>query len=53
MRKKTILALLLTFFTVGIWAQDETASDPAIIIWLNDGNKAQVLFRIAIHSLYD
>ena len=53
MRKKTILALLLTFFTVGTWAQDETASDPAIIIWLNDGNKAQVLFSEMPVVTYD
>ena len=53
MRKKTILTLLLTFFAVGTWAQDETASDPAIIIWLNDGNKAQVLFSEMPVVTYD
>ena len=44
MRKKTILTLLLTLFAVSTWAQDEAASEPTIIIWLNDGNKAEVLF---------
>lgn len=53
MRKKTILTLLLTFFAVGTWAQDETASEPAIIIWLNDGNKAQVLFSEMPVVTYD
>ena len=53
MRKKTILTLILTFFAVGTWAQDETASDPAIIIWLNDGNKAQVLFSEMPVVTYD
>lgn len=42
--KQFLLTLLLTFFAVGAWAQDETASEPVIIIWLNDGNKAEVLF---------
>ena len=53
MRKKTILTLLLIFFAVGTWAQDETASEPAIIIWLNDGNKAQVLFSEMPVVTYD
>ena len=44
MRKITILTLLLTFFTLGTWAQDEAAKDPVIVIWLNDGNSQQVLF---------
>ena len=44
MRKITILTLLLTLFTLGTWAQDEAAKDPVIVIWLNDGNKTEVLF---------
>ena len=44
MRKITILTLLLTLFTLGTWAQDEAAKDPMIVIWLNDGNKTEVLF---------
>ena len=44
MRKITFLTLLLTFFTLGTWAQDEAAKDPVIVIWLNDGNSQQVLF---------
>ena len=39
MRKRTILTLLLTLFAVGIWADDAK-----IIVWLNDGNKTEVLF---------
>lgn len=53
MRKKIILTLLLTLFAVGTWAQDATASEPAIIIWLNDGNKAQVLFSEMPVVTYD
>ena len=39
MRKRTILTLLLTLFAVGIWTDDAK-----IIVWLNDGNKTEVLF---------
>lgn len=42
---KILLTLLLTLFAVSTWAQDEEPSrDPVIIIWLNDGNKTEVLF---------
>ena len=42
---KILLSLLLTLFAVSTWAQNEEPSrDPVIIIWLNDGNKTEVLF---------
>lgn len=50
MKKKTNLLaraamlLLAVLGSVGVWAQDEAANEPVIIIWLNDGNKAEVLF---------
>lgn len=50
MKKKTNLwaraamLLLAVLGSVGAWAQDEAANEPVIIIWLNDGNKAEVLF---------
>ncbi len=37
--KQTILTLLLTLFAVGTWA-----ADAKIVVWLNDGNKTEVLF---------
>jgi hypothetical protein len=42
--KQILLTLLLTLFAVGTWAQ-KTVSESAIVIWLNDGNKAEVLFE--------
>lgn len=36
--------LLAVFCSVGVWAQDEAANEPVIIIWLNDGNSQKVLF---------
>ena len=51
--KQFLLTLFLAFFTVGAWAQDEAADDPVIIIWLNDGNKAQVLFNEMPVVTYD
>ena len=39
MRKMTILTLLLTFVGLSVWADDAK-----IIVWLNDGNKTEVLF---------
>ncbi|MBO6033420.1 MAG: T9SS type A sorting domain-containing protein [Prevotella sp.] len=50
MKKKTNLwaraamLLLAVLGSVGAWAQDEAANEPVIIIWLNDGNKTEVLF---------
>ena len=39
----TLLLAVLSF--AGAWAQDEeTAYDPVIVIWLNDGSNQQVLF---------
>ena len=37
--KKTILTLLLTLVGLGAWA-----ADAKIVVWLNDGNKTEVLF---------
>ena len=37
--KKTILTLLLTLVGLSVWADDAK-----IIVWLNDGNKTEVLF---------
>ena len=44
MRKMTILTLLLVLVGLSSWAQDEAKQDPMIVIWLNDGNKTEVLF---------
>jgi hypothetical protein len=52
MKKKTNLfaraaltLLLAVLSSAGAWAQDEeTAYDPVIVIWLNDGSNQQVLF---------
>ena len=44
MRKITILTLLLVLVGLSSWAQDEAKQDPMIVIWLNDGNKTEVLF---------
>ena len=44
MRKMTILTLLLVLVWLSSWAQDEAKQDPMIVIWLNDGNKTEVLF---------
>lgn len=41
---KILLTLLLTLFAASTWAQDEAASEPVILIWLNDGSKTEVLF---------
>ena len=40
MKKKTILFLMLTLFGLGAWA-----ADAKIVVWLNDGNKTEVLFN--------
>lgn len=44
MRKMTILTLMLTLVGLSSWAQNEAKQDPMIVIWLNDGNKTEVLF---------
>ena len=40
MRKKTLLTLLLAILTASAWA-----ADAKIVVWLNDGNKTEVLFN--------
>lgn len=47
MRKKIIFTLLLTLLTVGSWADDAK-----IIVWLNDGNKTEILFNEMPEFLY-
>jgi hypothetical protein len=50
MKQKTFLAraamtlLLAVLGSIGAWAQNKTAYEPVIVIWLNDGNSRQVLF---------
>ena len=39
MRKKTLLTLLLTLLGMSTWA-----AEAKIVVWLNDGNKSEVLF---------
>jgi hypothetical protein len=39
MRKKTLLTLLLTLLGMSTWA-----AEAKIVVWLNDGNKTEVLF---------
>lgn len=47
MRKMTILTLLLTFVGLSVWADDAK-----IIVWLNDGNKTEILFNQMPEFLY-
>lgn len=35
---------MLVLVGLSSWAQDEAKQDPMIVIWLNDGNKTEVLF---------
>ena len=46
-RSKTILTLLFTIIGLNVWAQDEK-----IIVWLNDGNKTEVLFADMPEFIY-
>ena len=48
--KKTILTLLLTILTMGVWAQ-ETA-DAKIIVWQKAGTKTEILFNKMPEFLY-
>ena len=45
--KQTILTLLFTLLTVNLWADDAK-----IIVWLNDGNKTEILFNQMPEFLY-
>ena len=45
--KQTILTLLFTLLTVSVWADDAK-----IIVWLNDGNKTEILFNQMPEFLY-
>ena len=45
--KQTILTLLFTLLTVNLWAEDAK-----IIVWLNDGNKTEILFNQMPEFLY-
>ena len=45
--KQLILTLLLTLFSVNMWADDAK-----IIVWLNDGNKTEILFTEMPEFLY-
>ena len=45
--KQLILTLLFTLFSVNIWADDAK-----IIVWLNDGNKTEILFTEMPEFLY-
>ena len=45
--KQPILTLLFTLLTVSVWA-----SDAKIIVWLNDGNKTEILFNQIPEFLY-
>ena len=45
--RHTILTLLFTLFSVNIWADDAK-----IIVWLNDGNKTEILFTEMPEFLY-
>ena len=45
--KQLILPLLFTLFSVNIWADDAK-----IIVWLNDGNKTEILFTEMPEFLY-
>ena len=45
--KQTILTLLFTLLTVNLWA-----GDAKIIVWLNDGNKTEILFNQMPEFLY-
>lgn len=47
MRKMTILTLMLTFVGLSVWADDAK-----IIVWLNDGNKTEILFNQMPEFLY-
>ena len=40
MKKTTILTLLLTLIGLSTWA-----ADAKIVVWLNDGNKTEILFN--------
>ena len=48
--KKTILTLLLAFFSIGVWAQ-ETA-DAKIIVWQKAGTTTEILFNQMPEFLY-
>lgn len=45
--KQPILTLLFTLLTVSVWADDAK-----IIVWLNDGNKTEILFNQMPEFLY-
>ena len=45
--KQPILTLLFTLLTVSVWA-----GDAKIIVWLNDGNKTEILFNQMPEFLY-
>ena len=45
--KQPILTLLFTLLTVNVWA-----GDAKIIVWLNDGNKTEILFNQMPEFLY-
>ena len=45
--KQTILTLLFSLLTVNLWA-----GDAKIIVWLNDGNKTEILFNQMPEFLY-
>lgn len=45
--KQTILTLLLTLMVTATWA-----GDAKIIVWLNDGNKTEILFNQMPEFLY-